>query len=813
MGFVNWLKNYNLNDVNIVGGKNASLGEMINNMSDLGVNVPNGYAITTEGYNCFLEYNGIKTKIYTLIDEIDYNNHVELKRTGLVIRNMIQNADFPLQLETEIINYYKELSLNYKDSKNNNQKYTDVAVRSSSTAEDLSDASFAGQQETYLNIRGKYQVLDSIKNCFASLYTDRAISYRHKVNYPNEKVSISVCVQKMIRSDLASSGVAFTVEPDSGFKDVIVINGSLGLGEMIVGGSITPDEFIVYKPNLEKNIDAILDKKLGDKTHKMIYGTNPKNPVKVVKVNRNLANNYCITDEQVHKLSLWCKKIEDYYTTLNGKWCPVDIEWAVDGITNELYIVQARPETVISNKNNNVLKNYVIDKTQEKNVLVTGISVGNKIKTGKVKIIYSLDGRDGTTGQDRFEEGDILVTDITTPDWESLMQKAGGIITNKGGRVCHAAIIAREFGIPTIVGTGNCTEILKDLQEVTVSCSEGDIGYVYEGSVKFKEEEINLTKVPETKTKMMLNIANPKHAFKNCQLPHEGVGLMRLEFIINNFIKLHPNIFTSEDYLDSKKHTDPELWIKINDMMSGFKTGEEYYITKLIYGIGKIAAAFNPHPVIVRFSDFKSNEYKSLIGGADFEPDEENPMIGWRGCSRYYDKNYIEAFGYECKAIKYLRDNMELKNIIVMLPFCRTVNEVIKVQRVMDDFGLKRGKNDLKVYMMCEIPSNILLGEEFCKYVDGFSIGCNDLTQLTLGLDRDSELISHLFDEQNDAVKILIKNIITICKKHNKKIGICGQAPSDFPEFAEFLVKNNIDSLSLTPDSIVNTKINISKIE
>lgn len=814
MKTVDWLKNFGIKDINIVGGKNGSLGEMIKNISELGIKIPNGYVITTSGFERFLNHNNISDQIKEILKDLDYEDHVSLKRSGLKIRNLIQQGKFPEELELEILNFYKNLSSDYLDSEGNPQEYTDVAIRSSSTAEDLPDASFAGQQESYLNIRGPNCVIDSVKNCFASLYTDRAISYRNKINFPHEKVSISVCVQKMIRSDLSSSGVAFTIDPDSGFKEAVIVNGSWGLGEMVVGGSITPDEFILYKPNLKKSIDPIIDKKLGNKTNKMIYDSNPKQPVITVRVSEEMEKMYCIDEENLVKLGKWCVKIETYYSSVYEKECPVDIEWAIDGITKELFILQARPETVHSNKKRNTLTTYEIEKSRtKKNILTTGISVGDKIKSGKVKIIYSLDERDGTLGENGFEEGDILVTDITTPDWENLMQKAGGIITNKGGRVCHAAIIAREFGIPTIVGTKNCTEILKNFQDVTVSCCEGDTGFVYDGEIKFKETLIELDKIEKTKTRLMLNIANPSHAFKNSTLPHQGVGLMRLEFIINNFIKVHPNALIHYDRFGEEKIKDEELWSKTKNLISGYKSGEEYYMKKLIYGVGKIASAFYPEPVTVRFSDFKSNEYKSLLGGKYFEPDEENPMIGWRGCSRYYDPKFIEAFGYECKAIKYLRDVMELKNIVIMLPFCRTVEEVKKVQEVMKSHGLERGENDLKIYLMCEIPSNVMMGVEFSHFVDGFSIGSNDLTQLTLGLDRDSELVSHLFNEQNESVKRMIRLILQTCKMTGKKIGICGQAPSDYPEFAEFLVENGIDSLSLVPDSLVKTKIRISNFE
>lgn len=796
-----WFDEVSLKDSNIVGGKNASLGEMIQKMSSLGIEVPFGFAVTTEGYDDYLKHNNLIDKINLIIDELDFEDHVSIKRSGLKIRSLIQNGVFSNSLKLEILQFYKKLSNNYLDSDGERQTTTDVAVRSSATAEDLPDASFAGQQETFLNVRGSYNLLESIKNCFASLFTDRVIAYRKKVGYDIKNVKISVGVQKMVRSDLGSAGVAFSIDPDSSFDKSIFINGSWGLGEAVVGGLVTPDEFILYKPNLEKDLDPILDKKLGDKHSKIVYGSNPKKNITTVKVDKVQREKYCLSNEELILLGKWVVKIEKYYSEFLNRYCPVDIEWGIDGLTKKLYILQTRPETVCSNKKGNIFKEYFIDKKCNKNVLTSGVAVGEKVNTGKVKIIYSLEDRDGTHGEDFFEEGDILVTDITTPDWENLMQKAGGIITNKGGRVCHASIIAREFGIPTIVGTGDATDVLKNHQKVTISCCEGDIGFVYDGEINHGFKETNLDYLKETKTKLMLNIANPSNAFKNSLLPHKGVGLMRLEFIINNFIKYHPNALL----------TYPKE--KIEKVIKGFDSGKDYYITKLKYGIGRIAAAFYPEPVIVRFSDFKSNEYKSLPGGSDFEPDEENPMIGWRGCSRYYSKDFEKAFGMECEAIKYIREEMGLENVVVMLPFCRTIEEVKRVLQKMGEHGLIRDNNGLKVYLMCEIPSNVVLGEEFSEYVDGFSIGSNDLTQLTLGLDRDSGLVSHLFDERNEAVKKMISMIIRICKKKNKKIGICGQAPSDFPDLCEFLVREGIDTISLIPDSLIKTISHVKEIE
>jgi len=797
-----WLNQVNLEDKDIAGGKNASLGEMIQNIKKLGIRVPDGFIITTEGYLEFLNYNDLLDRIGEIIDGLDYRDHIQTKRSGLKIRNLIQDGEFPEELESQILDYYEKLSQKYKSD------MLDVAVRSSATAEDLPDASFAGQQETFLNVRGHKHLLLSIKNCFASLYTDRVIAYRKKIGYDTKKVTISVGIQKMVRSDLGSAGVAFSLDPDSGFTDAIFVNGSLGLGESVVGGTVTPDEFILYKQNLRHGYDSILEKKLGDKHTKLAYGNNPSRPIVEIKTTEEQRNAFCMTDDKLEELGRWVVVLEEYYSERHNKDTPVDVEWAIDGLDGDLYIVQTRPETVISRKKKNVYREYSITSGGEK--LVSGVAVGEKVSSGKVKIIYSLEDRDGTEGEDFFQEGDILVTDITTPDWENLMQKAGGIITNKGGRVCHASIIAREFGIPTIVGTGNATEVLKNHQNVTISCCQGDIGYVYDGFVGYNYQETNLDDLEDTRTKLMLNVANPSHAFKNSMLPHQGVGLLRLEFIINNFVKVHPNALIA---YDEGKLEDESLKQYISKLIRGFRNGEEYYITMIQRGVARIAAAFYPHRVIVRFSDFKSNEYKSLKGGEIFEPDEENPMIGWRGCSRYYSDNFERAFGYECRAIRNIRNIMGLGNVIVMLPFCRTVEEVVKVQNTMRKYGLVRGENYLEIYLMCEIPSNVILGEQFADYVDGFSIGSNDLTQLTLGLDRDSGLVSHLFDERNPAVKKMISMIIEICKRRGKKIGICGQAPSDYPDFAKFLVEEGIDSISLIPDSLIRTKMEIKKVE
>ena len=640
-----WLNQVNLDDKDIAGGKNASLGEMIQNINKLGIRVPDGFIVTTCGYIDFLNYNDLQERIAEIIDGLDYRDHIQTKRSGLKIRSLIQDGEFPKDLEEQILDYYDKLSQKY------NSEMLDVAVRSSATAEDLPDASFAGQQETFLNVRGQKHLLLSIKNCFASLYTDRVIAYRKKIGYDTKKVTISVGIQKMVRSDLGSAGVAFSLDPDSGFTDAIFVNGSLGLGESVVGGSITPDEFILYKQNLRHGYDPILEKKLGDKHTKLAYGNNPSRPIIEVKTTQEQRDTFCMSDDKLEELGRWVVVLEEYYSDRHNKPTPVDVEWAVDGLDGELYIVQTRPETVISRKQGNVYREYSIVPGGEK--LMSGVAVGEKVNCGKVKIIYSLEDRDGTEGEDFFQEGDILVTDITTPDWENLMQKAGGIITNKGGRVCHASIIAREFGIPTIVGTGNATEVLKNHQNVTISCCQGDIGYVYDGFIGYNYQETNLDNLKETKTKLMLNVANPSHAFKNSMLPHQGVGLLRLEFIINNFVKVHPNALIA---YDEGKLEDESLKQYISSLIKGFRNGEDYYITMIQRGVGRIAAAFYPHRVIVRFSDFKSNEYKSLRGGEIFEPDEENPMIGWRGCSRYYSENFEQAFGYECRAIRNVRN-------------------------------------------------------------------------------------------------------------------------------------------------------------
>lgn len=789
-----------MKDIKLVGGKCASLGEMICNLSSLGVSVPQGFAVTTEVYWQFLKANNLEAFINNEIENIDHENMESLRRAGLKIRQAIRNAKFPRELGGEIIEAYELLS------QNNLQQYTDVAVRSSATAEDLPDASFAGQQETYLNVRGPAALIDAVRNCFASLFTDRAISYRHTFKFDVTEIGLSVCVQRMVRSDLASSGVAFSIDTESGFKDVVVINGSYGLGEMVVQGAVSPDEFIVFKPTLKNGFPAIIEKKLGVKDKIMVYGDDPDERTKIIPAEKAQQKRFCLEDNHILKLADWVCKIEDYYSKLNNRWCPVDVEWAVDGMTHELYIVQARPETIHSRKDNNVFTEYIMEDDGNTTPIVKGISVGDKIAAGKVNILYSLDKR--VTEGNEFKEGDILVTEMTDPDWEPIMKKASAIITNKGGRTCHAAIVAREMGVPAIVGCQNATEILKEGQHVTASCAEGETGYVYDGIRTYKKITTNLSDIANVNTSIMLNVANPSVAFQFAALPHKGVGLAREEFIINNYIQVHPLAL-----LRHKEIGDEKLTAEIQKRITGFDDEEKYFINKLAYGVAKIAAAFYPEKVIVRFSDFKSNEYRNLLGGEHFEPEEENPMIGWRGASRYYSEKYKEAYVLECKAINKVRTEYGLNNVTVMIPFCRTVEELKQVAKIMKENGLERGKDGLQLFLMAELPSNVILAEEFAKHIDGFSIGSNDLTQLTLGLDRDSSLVAYLYDERNEAVKQMIRLLIMQAKKSKVKVGICGQGPSDFPDFAQFLVEQGIDSISVTPDSFVKTARAIAAIE
>ncbi|ADU96939.1 phosphoenolpyruvate synthase [Thermovibrio ammonificans HB-1] len=796
-----WLEEVGIEDVPLVGGKNASLGEMMKALKPKGVNIPDGFVITAESYRYFIKYNNLEEKIREVLKGLNVNDVDDLHRRGEKVRELIKSGKFPQDLKELIKRYYRELSERF------GTENVDVAVRSSATAEDLPNASFAGQQETYLNVRGIENLLNSVKKCFASLFTDRAISYRETFGFDHFKVALSVGVQKMVRSDLASSGVGFSLDTESGFKDVVLVTGSYGLGEMIVKGAVTPDEWLVFKPTLKKGFKAIIEKKLGDKKQKMVYGDSEKEPVKVVPVPLADREKFCLTDDEVLTLAKWITEIEEYYSKKHGRWTPMDVEWAKDGERNELYIVQARPETVHSHKDYSKITVYKVTEPpeeREKKVLVKGIAVGRKIATGTVKVLMSVEEAD------RFNEGDVLVTDMTDPDWEPIMKKASAIVTNRGGRTCHAAIVARELGVPAVVGTGNATEVLKEGQEVTVSCAEGTVGYVYEGKIAYEVEEVDLNTLPKPKTPIMFNIATPEGAFDLSFLPNAGVGLAREEFIINNYIGIHPNALIKFDEIKEK---DPQLAEEIERRTKGYSDKRKFYVDKLAFGIARIAAAFYPKPVIVRFSDFKSNEYANLLGGKYFEPKEENPMLGWRGASRYYSENFAEAFGLECLAIKKVREEMGLENVIVMVPFCRTPKEGKKVQEVMERFGLKRGEKGLKVYVMCEIPSNVILFKEFAEEFDGFSIGSNDLTQLTLGVDRDSSLVAHIYDERNEAVKWMVGRAIEEGKKYNRKVGICGQAPSDHPDFAQFLVEKGIDTISINPDSILEVIRAVYEIE
>ncbi len=775
-----------IKDVPLVGGKNASLGEMYQDLTSKGVRIPNGFAVTAYAYRYFLEKTGLKKKIKEILSDLNTKDTRNLSEHGKKVREAILKADLPLEIEKEIITHYKELSKEYEAD------YTDVAVRSSATAEDLPDASFAGQQDTYLNIKGEKDLLEACKKCIASLFTDRAISYREDKHFDHFSIALSIGIQKMVRSDLGASGVMFSLDTESGFKDVAYVTSIYGLGENIVQGAVNPDEFYVHKPTLKKGFRSIVSRKVGDKKVKMIYSGSREDPVKNVPVKPEDRLNFSINDDEVLQLAKWAVQIEDHYHK------PMDMEWAKDGKLNKLFIVQARPETVQSQKDLTKLEEYKL--LEKGKVLIEGNSVGSRIGSGKANVIREV------SGIGRFRKGEILVTDMTTPDWEPIMKIASAIITNKGGRTCHAAIISRELGIPCVVGTNNSTEKLKTGKDITVDCSQGEKGYVYEGILKFRVEDHDLKKLPKLKTKIMMNIGTPEQAFEQSFIPNDGVGLAREEFIINSAIKIHPNAL-----INYSKIKDPKVKKQIDELTHGYKDKKQYFVDKLAEGIGTIAAAFYPKDVIVRTSDFKTNEYANLIGGTEYEPKEDNPMIGWRGASRYYKEGYKEGFVLECKAFVKVREVFGLKNVKIMIPFCRTIDEGKKVLKIMEENGLKRGKDGLEVYVMCEIPANVILADEFSKIFDGFSIGSNDLTQLTLGVDRDSEIVSDVYDERNAAVKNFITEVIKKAKKNKRHIGICGQAPSDFPDFAEFLVKQNIDSISLNPDTVLKTMVAISK--
>lgn len=793
--FILWFDQLRNEDVGLVGGKNASLGEMYSELTSKGVNIPNGFAVTAKAYFHLLDSNNARQTIRNLLKGLDTHDMHNLSERGRKIRAFVRGLNFPEDLKIAIFDAYKNLCIEFGDN-------ADVAVRSSATAEDLPDASFAGQQETYLNIRGEDELLDACKKCFASLFTNRAISYREDKKFDHFNIGLSIGVQKMVRSDLATSGVMFSIDTESGFKDAVFITGAYGLGENVVQGAVNPDEYYVFKPTLRQGFKPIINKTVGSKEIKMIYDhQGSKTSTKNVPVDKTHREQYCISDEEVLQLAKWAVQIEDHYSAKVGYQKPMDMEWAKDGETNKLFIVQARPETVQSRKDVNIMEEYVnTNKNAEK--IVVGKSVGSKIGKGKAHVIKEV------KGIHTFKAGEVLVTEMTDPDWEPIMKIASAIVTNRGGRTCHAAIISRELGIPCVVGTGDGTDKIKANTDITVDCSQGSDGFVYKGLIDFKIDKHDLGQMPKPKTKIMMNLGNPEQAFETSRIPNDGVGLAREEFIINNYIGIHPNAL-----LFPKKVTDKKEIAEINRRTVTHKDKVQFYIDKLAEGIGTICAAFYPKPVIIRLSDFKTNEYANLIGGSYFEPKEDNPMIGWRGSSRYYDPKYKDAFGLECKAILKVRNEFGLKNLEVMIPFCRTLEEGHKVLDTMAEFGLKKGEDGLLVMVMCEIPSNVLLAEEFLDVFDGFSIGSNDLTQLTLGVDRDSELVSHVYDERNEAVKKLLREVVAIANRKGKYIGICGQAPSDFEDFALFLVEQGIQTMSLNPDTVIKTTIKIAAKE
>jgi pyruvate,water dikinase len=786
--FVKWFSEVGIDDVSIVGGKNAALGEMYSNLVPLGVNIPDGFALTAGAYRHFFKNTGLDEEIKKILSDLNTKDIKNLQVRGKKVREAILKATLPQDLKDAVKKAYEELENKYG-------KNSDVAVRSSATAEDLPGASFAGQQETYLDIRGVEAVLLATKKCIASLFTDRAISYRADKGFSHFDAALSVGVQRMVRSDLSASGVAFTLDTETGFDKVIVVSAIYGLGEFIVQGKVIPDEFIVFKNTLESGKNPIIGKKIGEKNIKLVYA---KGGTKQEKVSLTDQQKFAITDEEAKKLAKWCLEIEKYFSNKHNRYQPMDIEWAKDGKTGELFIVQARPETVHSGENKNILKEYKLKKTGK--ILTTGIAVGSKIGAGKVRVLHNAKNISA------FKKGEVLVTEITDPDWEPIMKIASAIVTDKGGRTSHAAIVSRELGIPCVVGTDNASKLLKNGREVTVDASEGQVGKIYDGVIPFEVLEHHLDNIPKTNTKIMVNIGSPDESFKNYYLPAEGVGLGRLEFIIASHVHFHPNALLDYKNLKTGKKDayTKKLLNSIEKNTVGYKEKSDFYVDKLSLGIAKIAATFFPHPVIIRFSDFKTNEYRTLLGGDLYEPKEENPMLGWRGASRYYDPKFKTAFGLECKAMKKVREEMGFENVVPMIPFCRTPEEGKKVIEVMKENGLDREKDkSLKVYVMCEIPSNILLADEFLEIFDGMSIGSNDLTQLTLGLDRDSGIVTHISNENNEAVKKLVAEIIHKCKEKNKYIGICGQAPSDYPDFARFLVNEGIESMSLNPDTVI----------
>jgi pyruvate,water dikinase len=783
-----WFESLTRRDVSRVGGKNASLGEMIGNLAVKGVNTPNGFATTSDAYWRFIESNGLKTRIASTLEELSIGR-ISLAEAGQSIRAAVLRGDWPQDIAAAIATAYRDLS------QLAGKQDADVAVRSSATAEDLPDASFAGQQETYLNIRGERALLEACRRCYASLFTDRAISYRQAKGFDHLQVALSVGIQNMVRSDIGGAGVMFSIDTETGFDKVVLINAAWGLGENVVQGVVDPDEYLVFKPLLaDHSLSPIIDKKRGEKALKMVYASSGGHPTRNVPTSKAERAAFVLSDPDILTLSRWACIIEDHY----GQ--PMDMEWAKDGETGKLFIVQARPETVQSRREAGALKTYRIKNKGRK--IATGLAIGEAVVAGKICVIENA--RD----IGRFEDGAILVTETTDPDWVPIMKRAAAIVTDHGGRTSHAAIVSRELGLPAVVGTGDATHLLHDQQIVTVSCAEGDQGFIYEGVAEYESEDLELTAIPATRTKVMLNLADPAAAFRWWRIPANGVGLARMEFVINNHIKIHPMALVRFDVMK-----DEEAKRTIARLTIGYGDRTEYFVERLAHALARIAAGRYPDPVIVRMSDFKTNEYANLIGGAEFEPKEENPMIGFRGASRYYSPRYREGFALECRAIRRLREKMGLKNVIVMIPFCRSIKEADRVLEVMAANGLTRGVDGLQIFVMCEIPSNVILAKAFAERFDGFSIGSNDLTQLTLGVDRDSEELAELFDERDEAVKWMIQSVIAEAHKAGAKVGLCGQAPSDHPDFAQFLVACGIDSVSVSPDSFIAVKQHVAAAE
>lgn len=791
--FIRPFASLGIDDIPLVGGKNASLGEMFQQLGHHGVRVPDGFAVTAEAYRHYLRSTGLDVRIRDILAGLDTADMDNLQRRGSEVRQAMLATPLPDDLEQEIVVAYRGLGGTPAEP-------LDVAVRSSATAEDLPDASFAGQQETYLNVQGAAALLECCRRSFASLFTDRAISYRVDKGFDHFVVALSIGVQRMVRSDLGSAGVMFTLDTETGFRDVVLINASYGLGENVVLGSVTPDEFYVFKPTLQQGFRPLLRKRAGSKEFKLVYDAGGSRMVRNVPVPPADRARFALEDEDILQLARWACVIEAHYSARRGQDTPMDIEWAKDGRSGELFIVQARPETVQARRDQQVMRRFRLHGRGA--VLAAGRSVGDKIAAGPVRVVH------GVEHLREFNAGDILVADKTDPDWEPVMKKAAAIVTNRGGRTCHAAIVSRELGVPAIVGTGNGTEVLADGRLVTACCAEGDTGTVYDGRLEFSVEETDLRDLGRPRTKIMLNLANPEEAFARSFLPNDGVGLARMEFIVTSFIKVHPLAL-----LQFGELKDAAAIAEIERLTAGYADKAQYFVDRLAQGVAMLAAAFHPKDVILRFSDFKTNEYANLVGGRAFEPAEENPMLGFRGASRYYHPRYQEGFALECRAVRQVREVMGLTNLKVMVPFCRTVDEGRRVLEEMARHGLQRGLHGLEVYVMCEIPSNVILAEEFAEIFDGFSIGSNDLTQLILGVDRDSELVAPLFDERNPAVKRMIAQVIQVCRAKQRKIGICGQAPSDYPEFAQFLVEQGIDSISLNPDTVLKTSLAILETE